>query len=205
MSYKNSYEDGIYSSDMTKLGDSVLQSIQETIQKNGGVGTITGYFDADLSILSIGDLLLHNLGYSYESLMAQTKGSLKKLFYGEMSLSLRKTAFVRFMVREKGRSSQRTVPPSMCASTKKIQRMPPESRSGSCPCRSTGRMRISLWSMNPYARRSGILTAMKTVRSLMCIGAMRFGASLGIVIVWISRASWLHGRSFCIRRIRNVS
>ena len=83
MSYKNSYEDGIYSSDMTKLGDSVLQSMQETIQKNGGVGTITGYFDADLSILSIGDLLLHNLGYSYESLMAQTKGSLKKLFYGE--------------------------------------------------------------------------------------------------------------------------
>ena len=65
MSYKNSYEDGIYSSDMTKLGDSVLQSMQETIQKNGGVGTITGYFDADLSILSIGDLLLHNLGYSY--------------------------------------------------------------------------------------------------------------------------------------------
>lgn len=83
MNFKNSYEDGIYSSDMTKLGDSVLQSMQETIQKNGGVGTITGYFDADLSILSIGDLLLHNLGYSYESLMAQTKGSLKKLFYGE--------------------------------------------------------------------------------------------------------------------------
>ena len=83
MSYKNSYEDGIYSSDMTKLGDSVLQSMQETIQKNGGVGTITGYFDADLSILSISDLLLHHLGYSYESLMAQTKGSLKKLFYGE--------------------------------------------------------------------------------------------------------------------------
>lgn len=68
MSYKNSYEDGIYSSDMTKLGDSVLQSMQETIQKNGGVGTITGYFDADLSILSISDLLLHHLGYSYESL-----------------------------------------------------------------------------------------------------------------------------------------
>ena len=33
MSYKNSYEGGIYSSDMTKLGDSVLQSMQETIQK----------------------------------------------------------------------------------------------------------------------------------------------------------------------------
>ena len=83
MSCKKSYEDGIYSSDMTKLGDNVFQSMQKTIQNNGGVGTITGYFDADLSILSISDLLLHNLGYSYESLMAQTKGSLKKLFYGE--------------------------------------------------------------------------------------------------------------------------
>ena len=93
MSYKNSYEDGIYSSDMTKLGDSVLQSMQETIQKNGGVGTITGYFDDDLSILSIGDLLLHNLGYSYESLMAQTKGSLKKLFYGANVTFLEKDRF----------------------------------------------------------------------------------------------------------------
>ena len=53
MSYKNSYEDGIYSSDMTKLGDSVLQSMQETIQKNGGDVTITGYIEDDLTILSI--------------------------------------------------------------------------------------------------------------------------------------------------------
>ena len=65
MSCKKSYEDGIYSSDMTKLGDNVFQSMQKTIQNNGGVGTITGYFDDDLSILSISDLLLHNLGYSY--------------------------------------------------------------------------------------------------------------------------------------------
>ena len=93
MSYKNSYEDGIYSSDMTKLGDSVLQSMQETIQNNGGVGTITGYFDADLSILSVSDLLLHNLGYSYESFMAQTKGSLKKLFYGENTSFLEEDRF----------------------------------------------------------------------------------------------------------------
>ena len=73
MNFKNSYEDGIYSSDMTKLGDSVLQSMQETIQKNGGVGTITGYFDADLSILSIGDLLLHNLGYSYGPMITNVR------------------------------------------------------------------------------------------------------------------------------------
>ena len=81
--FKNCYEDGIHSSDMAKLGNSALQAMQKTIQFNGGVGTITGYFDAELSILSVSDLLLHNLGYSYASLMRQTNGSLKNLFYGE--------------------------------------------------------------------------------------------------------------------------
>ena len=93
MNFKNSYEDGIYFSDMTKLSDNVLQTMQETIQNNGGVGTVTGYFDEDLSILSISNLLLHHLGYSYESLMAQTKGSLKKLFYGENVTFLEKDRF----------------------------------------------------------------------------------------------------------------
>ena len=54
--------------------------MRETIYHNGGVGTITGYYDAELSILSVSDLLLHNLNHSYESLMEQTKGSLKNLF-----------------------------------------------------------------------------------------------------------------------------
>lgn len=95
MNFKNSYEDGIYFSDMTKLSDNVLQTMQETIQNNGGVGTITGYFDEDLSILSISNLLLNHLGYSYESLMAQTKGSLKKLFYGENTSFLEGERFRR--------------------------------------------------------------------------------------------------------------
>ena len=95
MNFKNSYEDGIYFSDMTKLSDNVLQSMQETIQNNGGVGTVTGYFDEDLSILSISNLLLNHLGYSYESLMAQTKGSLKKLFYGENTSFLEGERFRR--------------------------------------------------------------------------------------------------------------
>ena len=95
MNFKNSYEDGIYFSDMTKLSDNVLQTMQETIQNNGGVGTVTGYFDEDLSILSISNLLLNHLGYSYESLMAQTKGSLKKLFYGENTSFLEGERFRR--------------------------------------------------------------------------------------------------------------
>ena len=95
MNFKNSYEDGIYFSDMTKLSDNVLQTMQETIQNNGGVGTVTGYFDEDLSILSISNLLLNHLGYSYESLMAQTKGSLKRLFYGENTSFLEGERFRR--------------------------------------------------------------------------------------------------------------
>ncbi|WP_242982793.1 hybrid sensor histidine kinase/response regulator [Faecalibacterium prausnitzii] len=55
--------------------------MQETIYHNGGVGTIAGYYDAELSILSVSNLLLHNLNHSYASLMEQTKGSLKNLFY----------------------------------------------------------------------------------------------------------------------------
>ena len=53
--------------------------MQNTIYHNGGVGTITGYYDAELSILSVSDLVPHNLNHSYESLMMQTKGSLKNL------------------------------------------------------------------------------------------------------------------------------
>lgn len=53
--------------------------MQNTIYHNGGVGTITGYYDAELSILSVSDLVPHNLNHSYESLMKQTKGSLKNL------------------------------------------------------------------------------------------------------------------------------
>ena len=34
-----------------------------------------------IHILSVSDLLLHNLNHSYASLMEQTKGSLKNLFY----------------------------------------------------------------------------------------------------------------------------
>ena len=83
MSCIRNYEDKIYSSNMTALGDNVFQALQKTIVNNGGVGTITGYFDSELTILSVSELLLYNIGYTYESFMKQTKGSLKNLFYGE--------------------------------------------------------------------------------------------------------------------------
>ena len=75
--------DEIYSSDRVKLGENALQVMQHTIRLNGGVGVMSGYYDAELTILSVSDLVLHNLGYSYEALMKKTKGSLKNFFYGE--------------------------------------------------------------------------------------------------------------------------
>lgn len=83
MKFNNRLTDEIYTSDTEKLGENVLQTMQNTIHQNGGVGTVTGYYDAGLPILSVSELLLHNLNHSYASLMEQTKGSLKNLFYGE--------------------------------------------------------------------------------------------------------------------------
>ena len=80
MKFDSRLTDEIYTSDTVKLGENAFQAMQETICHNGGVGTIAGYYDAELSILSVSDLLLHNLNHSYESLMEQTKGSLKNLF-----------------------------------------------------------------------------------------------------------------------------
>ena len=80
MKFDSRLTDEIYTSDTVKLGESAFQAMQETICHNGGVGTIAGYYDAELSILSVSDLLLHNLNHSYASLMEQTKGSLKNLF-----------------------------------------------------------------------------------------------------------------------------
>ena len=81
MKFDRRLTDEIYTSDTVRLGKDAFQAMQETIYHNGGVGTIAGYYDAELSILSVSDLLLHNLNHSYASLMEQTKGSLKNLFY----------------------------------------------------------------------------------------------------------------------------
>ena len=81
MKFDSKFTDEIYTSNTAKFGENVLRAMQNTIYHNGGVGTITGYYDAELSILSASDLVLHNLNHSYESLMEQTKGSLKNLFY----------------------------------------------------------------------------------------------------------------------------
>ena len=65
MKFDRRLTDEIYTSDTVRLGKDAFQAMQETIYHNGGVGTITGYYDAELSILSASDLLLHNLNHPY--------------------------------------------------------------------------------------------------------------------------------------------
>ena len=103
MKFDRRLTDEIYTSDTVRLGKDAFQAMQETIYHNGGVGTITGYYDAELSILSVSDLLLHNLNHSYASLMEQTKGSLKNLFYKKDAAFLDKTRFRQLQGEGEGR------------------------------------------------------------------------------------------------------
>ena len=79
------YEDKIYSLSETVSGQTraMSQVVQKTLENNGGVGIMTGYYDQNLSILSVSNLLLHSTGYTFDSFMKQTKGSLKNFFYGD--------------------------------------------------------------------------------------------------------------------------
>ena len=85
------YEDKIYSLGETVTGQTqamsqtqaVSQAVQKTLENNGGVGIMTGYYDQNLSILSVSNLLLHSTGHTFDTFMEQTKGSLKNFFYDE--------------------------------------------------------------------------------------------------------------------------
>ena len=79
------YEDKIYSLNDTAPGQTqtVSQAVQRTLENNGGVGIMTGYYDQNLSILSVSNLLLRSTGYTFDTFMEQTKGSLRNFFYDE--------------------------------------------------------------------------------------------------------------------------
>ena len=103
MKFDRRLTDEIYTSDTVRLGKNAFQAMRETIYHNGGVGTITGYYDVELSILSVSDLLLHNLNHSYASLMEQTKGSLKNLFYKKDAAFLDNARFRQLQGEGEGR------------------------------------------------------------------------------------------------------
>ena len=79
------YEDKIYSLGDNEPGQTqtMSQAVQKTLENNGGVGIMTGSYDQNLSILSVDNLLLHSTGYTFDTFMEQTKGSLRNFFYDE--------------------------------------------------------------------------------------------------------------------------
>ena len=56
------YEDKIYSLGETVTGQTqaMSQAVQKALENNGGVGIMTGYYDQNLSVLSVSNLLLHS-------------------------------------------------------------------------------------------------------------------------------------------------
>ena len=90
------YEDKIYSLGEAVTGQTqaMSQAVQKTLENNGGVGIMTGSYDQNLSILSVNNLLLHSTGYTFDTFMEQTKGSLRNFFYDEED-TLERDRFLR--------------------------------------------------------------------------------------------------------------
>ena len=74
-------EQAIYAQDLSKLSADCKRTICETVKYNQAVGFLTGYYDEALTISSVSDFLLHNLGYTYEEFMQASGGSLRNIFH----------------------------------------------------------------------------------------------------------------------------
>ena len=105
------YEDKIYSLGETVTGQTqaMSQAVQKALENNGGVGIMTGYYNQNLSVLSVSNLLLHSTGYTFDSFMEQTKGSLKNSFMAMIWIYWIMTVFCSFTEQGKHRSLQQTV------------------------------------------------------------------------------------------------
>ena len=104
------YEEKIYSLDETVTGQTqaMSQAVHKTLENNGGVGIMTGSYDQNLSILSVDNLLLHSTGYTFDTFMEHTKGSLINFFYDEED-KLERDRFLQLHGTGKHRSLQQTV------------------------------------------------------------------------------------------------
>lgn len=95
MIYRESHEDFFNRDEQSKIGKEASEAIQRVIGGNNAVGTLVGYYDEDLTILSVSEFLLFNLGYNFEEFQVFTKGSLKNLFYGDNTDFLDKDRFLQ--------------------------------------------------------------------------------------------------------------
>ena len=104
------YEDKIYSLGETVTGQTqaMSQAVQKTLENNGGVGIMTGSYDQNLSVLSVSNLLLHSTGYTFDSFMKQTNGSLKNFFMARKIYWI-EIVFCSFTEQGNHRSLQQTV------------------------------------------------------------------------------------------------
>ena len=104
------YAENIYSLGETVTGQTqaMSQAVRKTLENNGGVGIMTGSYDQNLSILSVNNLLLHSIGYTFDTFMEQTKGSLKNFFY-DKEYVLERDRFLQLHGTGKHRSLQQTV------------------------------------------------------------------------------------------------
>lgn len=86
----------IYLNNDSVVGQEALMVIKNAIAKNNAVGTIIGYYDDALTILSVSDYLLGSLGYSFEEFKKITQGSLKNIFYDDDSYCMDSDNFQGF-------------------------------------------------------------------------------------------------------------
>ena len=106
------YEDKIYSLNETVTGQTqaMSQAVQKALENNGGVGIMTGYYDQNLSVLSVSNLLLHSTGYTFDYFYGADKRLIEKFLlwrgYGYTGLM---TVFCSFTEQGKHRSLQQTV------------------------------------------------------------------------------------------------
>ena len=74
-------EEKIYIKQENKLSEKNYETIRCAIGQNNAVGSASGYYDEQLSILHLSGFFLENLGYEYEDLIKVTKGSFLELVY----------------------------------------------------------------------------------------------------------------------------
>lgn len=135
------YEDKIYSLNETVTGQTqaMSQAVQKTLENNGGVGIMTGYYDQNLSVLSVSNLLLHSTGYTFDTFMEQTKGSLRNFFYDEEDI-LERDRFLQLHGTGEAQILTADGTVIMYGFVKRMRQMRRADRSGLCPYRSTGIM-----------------------------------------------------------------
>lgn len=65
--------------EQASVSDSMRRAMSNALAQNNPVGTITGYYDDELSILTIGGFFLRNLGYEYDEFIKMSHASLSNI------------------------------------------------------------------------------------------------------------------------------